>query len=381
MPSSRTCLSISRNCSPFWSSPTSDPYGTSLSTAGVRASRLSWPNVKAECRNPDSCKYRYTRRLTSSELSDIASGCGKSTWPGPEPWHQPWSASACALPCGRLCTRRPAGGRRMQAPQLAPAPQAERGPFAKGRRFAVPWRQAWQCVPRRACPRRRIGSHALRPRCDRRTPSDDANPRPQADPGPILRQALDEAGPGRHAAPSRVDERRHSGGGRARLNFWSRHGRPRVRGPPSLASVLGRLVAAGPGMRSFLASRNSVGGAHSNRGRGSRVRCRIAPPALRRSGVLRGRLRRDKHRLRHGRGGGGDCPRHAASSLGGPFGRAAHQRALQGAAGSQGRRGRGAGATVRRGGDGSGVAGGAGSGRVGGHARGRRAEGCLAGQR
>ena len=36
----------------------------------------SWPNTKAECPNPDSCKYRYTRKFNSSVVYDIVTRSG-----------------------------------------------------------------------------------------------------------------------------------------------------------------------------------------------------------------------------------------------------------------------------------------------------------------
>ena len=38
----------------------------------------SWPKTKAEWQKPDSCRYRYTKKLTSSVEKDIVKGSGGS---------------------------------------------------------------------------------------------------------------------------------------------------------------------------------------------------------------------------------------------------------------------------------------------------------------
>ena len=72
-PSSVTLRSSSVYRMPFCTKLISWPGGIFTPLMFDLATMLSAPKVKAECRNPDSCRYRYTRKLSSSDVMDMPS--------------------------------------------------------------------------------------------------------------------------------------------------------------------------------------------------------------------------------------------------------------------------------------------------------------------
>ena len=70
-PSSFRCASMSTYCNPFCSNEMSAPGGTSALATEDFITRLSYANVNAAWVNPDSWRYRYTRKFTSSEVIDM----------------------------------------------------------------------------------------------------------------------------------------------------------------------------------------------------------------------------------------------------------------------------------------------------------------------
>mmetsp|Transcript_53287 Transcript_53287/g.122462 ORF Transcript_53287/g.122462 Transcript_53287/m.122462 type:complete len:202 (+) Transcript_53287:1125-1730(+) len=67
-PSSATLRSSSEYMMPFCTRLTSSPGAIFEPFMFDLATRLSQPKVYAACLKPDSCRYRYTRKLSSSEV-------------------------------------------------------------------------------------------------------------------------------------------------------------------------------------------------------------------------------------------------------------------------------------------------------------------------
>lgn len=76
VPSSLMLISASTYCSPFCRMEMRAAGGTSVPLMLDWLMWLSIPNVKAEWEKPDSCRYRYTRKFTSSLVMLILASPG-----------------------------------------------------------------------------------------------------------------------------------------------------------------------------------------------------------------------------------------------------------------------------------------------------------------